>query len=308
MNLRSAVDEFISAKKIENLSDRTINLYASMTDELVDFVGEIPLDEFTASEIRNFLSYQQDRNGRYGKLSDATLHKYYSVIRTFSRWLANQEYKEISPMDKVRPPRVEDKLPESMTDEEVDRLFRYLKAYCSDRVTLIFAFFLDTGARLTEVVRLNVDDLHLNDGWVKVYGKGRRERILPLGRELSRSLENYLAMTRPLIAEEGEEALFVTQQGTRYTREGMSTLVKTKLQKVHVKGHYGPHKLRHTYATNYLRNGGNLEQLRIVLGHRNISTTQRYLSLLPEDLTRAQRSASPFDKAKRRMDEHSEVY
>jgi integrase/recombinase XerD len=81
----------------------------------------------------------------------------------------------------------------------------------------------------------------------------------------------------------------------------MSTLIKAKLQKIGVEGHYGPHKLRHTYATNYLRNGGQLEHLRIVMGHRDISTTQRYLSLMPEDLYKAQLSASPYDRARRNL-------
>jgi site-specific recombinase XerD len=301
MNLKEAVESFIKAKRIENVSDKTLEIYASMTRELVDYIGGIPIKEFSASDVRDFLTYQREREGRFGKLSDATIHKYYAVIRTFSRWLKSQDYKQVSATEKISAPRVEDKLPECLTDDEVMQLFQYLKAYCSERVQLIFSFFLDTGARLSEVVGMNVDDLHLRDGWVKVYGKGRRERILPLGKRLKRDLETYTATIRPMIADEDEKALFVTQHGSRYTKDGMSTLVKSKLKKIGAKGHYGPHKLRHTYATNYLRNGGQLEQLRIVMGHRDISTTQRYLSLVPNDLTKAQQIASPNDKFLNRM-------
>lgn len=300
MNLREAADEFIHAKQVKNLTPKTLQIYESMTDELVEFVGDISVEEFGPKHVREFLAYQRGRQGRFGRLSDATIHKYYSVIRTFSRWLEDQEYKTKAPTDKVSAPRVESKLPECLSDEEVDRLFNYLTAYCSERVRLIFAFFLDTGARLAEVVRLNVDDVHLRDGWIKVYGKGRRERILPLGKTLQRDLSHYLSVIRPTIAQEGEQALFVTQQGTRYSRHGMATLIKTKLKKIGVKGHYGPHKLRHTFATNYLRNGGPLPQLRIAMGHRDISTTQRYLTLLPEDLYNAHQSASPMDRISRR--------
>lgn len=301
MNLHDAVREFVNAKTVENLTPKTLQLYESMTRELADYTGDIRIEEFEASHVRNFLSHQRQRSGRFGKLSDATIHKYYSVIRTFSRWLHDQEYKSFSATRKVNAPRVEDKLPECLTDDEVIALLRYLRAYCSERVRLIFSFFLDTGARLSEVVLIDVDDVHLQDGWVKVYGKGRRERILPLGKSLKRDLGTYLATIRPQIAQEDEQALFVTQQGTRYTRQGMSTLVKSKLKKVGVKGHYGPHKLRHTFATNYLRNKGQLEQLRIVLGHRDISTTQRYLSLVPEDLYKAQLEASPNDRFQDRV-------
>jgi len=301
MNLQEAVHDFIDAKHIENVSAKTLQVYESMLKELVDFTGAIPISEYNAGHVRRFLSYQQGREGRFGKLSDATVHKYYAVVRTFSRWLRDQEYTQTSATHKVSAPRVEDKLPESLTDEEVTRLLRYLKSYCSERVQLIFSFFLDTGARLNEVVQLNVDGVHLDDGWVKVFGKGRRERIMPLGKALKRDLGTYLATIRPTIANPDEQALFVTQHGTRYTREGMATLVKSKLKKIGVKGHYGPHKLRHTYATNYLRNGGQLEQLRIVMGHRDISTTQRYLSLIPEDLYRAQQAASPNDRFQDRI-------
>jgi integrase/recombinase XerD len=301
MNLRKAADEFINAKRIENLSMKTLQMYSRMINEFLDFVGDMDLDDYDASDVRSFLGYQRQRNGRFGKLSDATINKYYSVIRTFSRWLEDQDYKAFSVTRRVKAPRVEQKLPECLSDDEVIKLFRYIKSFCSERVQLLFSFFLDTGARLSEVTRIDLNDLHLRDGWVKVYGKGRRERILPLGKSLKRDLENYLEIIRPMIAVEGEQALFVTQRGKRYTNECMSTLIKTKLKKIGVEGHYGPHKLRHTYATNFLRNGGNLEQLRIVMGHRDISTTQRYLSLLPEDLYKAQQIASPIDRFQSRI-------
>ena len=178
MNLRQAANYFVNAKRVENVSDKTLQVYESMINEMVDFLGDIPLEEYDANCVRNFLSYQRNREGRFGKLSDATVQKYYSVVRTFSRWIQDQDYTVTSATRKVKSPRVEEKLPEALTDEEISRLLRYLKAYCAERVQLIFSFFLDTGARLSEVVSLDVDDVHLQDGWVKVYGKGRRERIL----------------------------------------------------------------------------------------------------------------------------------
>jgi len=299
MNLSDAVDEYIGAKEVENLSKKTIQIYKSMLDEFLVFLGDISLESYSASDVRSFLRYQRNREGRFGKLSDATIHKYYSVVRTFSIWIKAQGYIEHSPTEKVNAPRVEEKLPESLSDKELGNLFKYLKAYSTKRVQLIFSFFIDTGARLSEVVNIDLDDLYLEDGWVKVYGKGRRERILPLGNTFRKDLKEYLNSIRPVIAEEGEKALFVTEDGTRYTTSGLSTLVKTKMKKVGVEGHYGPHKLRHTYATNYLRNGGRLEQLRRVMGHRKISTTQRYLSLVPDDLYKAQQTASPYDRLKK---------
>lgn len=301
MYLQEAVDEWVRTKEIENVTHKTLLIYKNMTQELVDHVGNIPLKNYNSKVVLEFLSHQRNREGRFGRLSDATLHKYYSVIRTFSRWLEEMEYVQKAATDKVKAPRVETKLPESLSDDEVEELFGYLKAHCSERVQLIFAFFLDTGIRLAEAVMLDLDNVHLDDGWVKVYGKGRRERILPLGRALTQDLTNYLTYIRPRLAEEGEEALFVTQWGTRYTKEGLATLIKTKLKEIDVNGHYGPHKLRHTFATNYLRNQGGIEQLRIQMGHRDIKTTQRYLSLIPDDLKRSHRVASPYDRLKDKL-------
>jgi site-specific recombinase XerD len=301
MNLREAAEDFIMAKRVENCTQRTLKVYGNFVHEFVDYTGEIPVEDLKATHVRRFIDYQQTREGRFGPLADSTVKKYYSVVRTFCNWLKAQEIKDIVPTDKVPAPRVEQKVPECLTDEELDNLYRYLKAYCSERVQLIFQFFLDTGARLSEAVDIDLDDLQLEYGVVKVYGKGRRERILPLGRRLQMALGEYIENIRPEIVQDGEEALFVTQFGARYAREGMATLVKTKLKKIGVKGSCGPHKLRHTFATNYLRNKGNLEQLRIVLGHRDISTTQRYLTLLPDDLIESQLSASPNDRILERL-------
>ena len=301
MDLREAVDEWLRTKEIENVSQKTLSIYQNMTQELVDHVGNIPLKDFREKVVLDFLSYQRNREGRFGKLSDATLHKYYSVIRTFSIWLDDMEYVKRAPTDRVRAPRIESKLPECLSDDEVNELFGYLRARCSERVQLIFAFFLDTGARLEEVVKLDVDHVHLEDGWVKVYGKGRRERILPLGKQLKKDLTDYLTYIRPRLAQEDEQALFVTKWGERYKIEGLATLVKTKLKEIGVKGRYGPHKLRHTFATNYLRNQGGIEQLRIQMGHRDIKTTQRYLALVPDDLKRSHEVASPYDRVKERQ-------
>jgi len=304
MKLKESVDEWLMAKEIENVSVKTMQIYSSMAQEMVDYLGDISLEDFKAKQVREFLGYQMNREGRLGKLSDATLHKYYSVIRTFCRWLQTQGYKDIAPTDKVKAPRVEEKLPETLSDEELERLWHYLNNHCTFRVRLIFEFFLDTGARLSEVQRLNVDDVFLNNGWCKLYGKGRREEIIPLGKRLALDMHRYLFDIRPeIVGDIDEQAFFVTKNGTRYTKSGLSTLVKTKLKRIDVKGSYGPHKLRHTFATNFLRYEGGVEQLRRIMRHRSIKTTQRYIALLPEDLRRAQMEASPLDHLLNRIGE-----
>jgi site-specific recombinase XerD len=301
MKLKDAIDEFILTKEVENLSQKSLSIYRSFLEDFLDFTGNMPVETIRAAHVVKFLGKQRTREGRFGRLSDATIHKYYSVIRTFSIWLDTQGYKEFVVTEKVKAPRMPEELPETLSDEELKKLFRYLKTRCAFRILCIFEFFLDTGARLAEVRRINLDDVHLEDGWVKVYGKGRREAILPLGKNLQLHLHQYLTNHRPYIAKEGEEAFFVTKQGNRYTVSGLSTLVKTKLKKIGVKGQYGAHKLRHTFATRYLINGGDLESLRRIMRHRSVKTTQRYIALVPDDIQRAHKKSSPLDNLMKGM-------
>jgi integrase/recombinase XerD len=145
-------------------------------------------------------------------------------------------------------------------------------------------------------MRLNLEDVHIDDGWAKIYGKGSKEAIVPLGERLAIHLHKYLYEVRPNIVKNSQEkAFFVSNRGTRYSKSGLSMLVRRYLKKVGVKGKIGPHKLRHTFATNYLRYEGNLEALRRVMRHSNLQTTQRYLGLLTEDIRNDHRKASPID-------------
>jgi site-specific recombinase XerD len=154
--------------------------------------------------------------------------------------------------------------------------------------------FLDTGLRLNEVCALDLKDVHVQGAWCRVYGKGRKEAIVPLGRKLCRDLSIYIHAHRKPTYQD-EPALFINRFGHRLEREGLAILVRRALANIGIEGKHGAHTLRHTFATNFLRNGGSLEALRRILRHNDIKVTQRYIHLVMDDVIGQHHQASPLD-------------
>jgi site-specific recombinase XerD len=278
----------------ENITKTTISGYQYFLRQFTTYTGDIDTAELDPTHIRGFMATQMERRTKYGaKLSSSSVFKCYSVVRTFVRWLYNQYLTIKCITDKTRAPKIENYNPESLSDEEVSRIMHSLTENSPFRKLVIFQFFLDTGCRLSEVPRINLDDVNFEQGCIKVFGKGRKEGYVFMGERLRENLQIYIDKYRH--AFEDEKALFVTVKGNRFTTQGMLTFIRKILAAHHIKGKHGPHKLRHTFATNFLRNGGNLESLKRIMRHSDIKTTQRYLSLQTADLFSEQLKASPLD-------------
>jgi site-specific recombinase XerD len=201
--------------------------------------------------------------------------------------------------DFTKAPRLSEELPDALTDEEFDKLFTYIKGRGNFRDQVIFEVFLDTGIRLKELVELTLDDVRLDQHLIRVFGKGRKEDFVPFGKKMADDLRKYINSDRNRTALPGERALFVKQTGEKLGREGVSILVRRALTKIGKNGKAGPHILRHTFSTLYLRNGGDMEALRLILRHKDIRITQRYVHLLKDDIMANYRKASPLDNLKK---------
>jgi integrase/recombinase XerD len=301
LNLKDAIDQYFLACKVNNISERTIDGYRYNLKKFFDVVRDMPVTELSANHIRTFLAHEMERtNERTGKeLSSQTRYKAYSVVRSFCNWMVDDNLIQSAPTDKIKPPKVDEDLPEALTQDEISRIFNYLDRYCSFRDKVIFEFFLDTGCRVNEVANLTIDDVHIQDGWAKVFGKGRKEGIVPMGDTLCRDLHRYITIHRR--APESEKGLFVSSREpyNQLTRDGIITLIKRINKAAGVKGKYGPHKLRHTMATQYIKNGGDVAILRKILRHSNITITQRYINLVADDIQTAHRDFSPLDRLRK---------
>jgi len=291
MKLQELRQVFILDRRAQALSPKTMRSYGDITADFISYVGNLDCDELNADHVRTYMGSLYEREGRHGKFSTHSAMKHFQVMRTWLKWAKDQEY--ISPiMHKLHAPRVSADLPDALLPEEQEALYRYLRE-SSFRDRLIFDFFLDTGCRLSEVAYLTLDDLHIEDRYAVVRGKGNKEAEVPFGRTLSRDLYVYVHSRRRALS--GVMGLFTTDDGNALTLDGMSKLISRTLAKVRTHGKCGAHTLRHTFATNYLRNGSDLESLRICLRHTEIKMTSKYVHLSNVDVRAAHAAHSPGD-------------
>lgn len=299
MQLHTAIEQYLLDCKVNNISKNTLDGYDYWLRNFYEHVGDMPIEEMSANTIRSFqLNLMERGNLHTGEpLSSYTVYKAYCVVASFCNWLYTQELVSESPSAKTKPPKVDSDLPAALTTDEIIRIFEYLDTR-DFRDKVIFEFFLDTGCRLAEVANLNIDDVFVNEGWAKVTGKGRREGIVPMGSQLCRDLHIYINRFRK--APIDEKALFVstTAPYRRLTRDGLSSMIKRVHKACGIEGKYGAHKLRHTMATQFITNGGDIAILRRILRHTNIGVTQRYINLVQADVQNAHKEHSPLDHLK----------
>jgi integrase/recombinase XerD len=150
-----------------------------------------------------------------------------------------------------------------------------------------------TGMRVSELVSLNLGDINLEAGWVRCFGKGSKERIVPIHQQAAQSLEDYVARSRLHLLRDREEALFLNRRGERLTRQGFWQILKGYARAANLSSEVTPHTLRHSFATHMLSGGADLRSVQELLGHANISTTQVYTRLTGEHVRRVYDKSHP---------------
>ena len=297
LTINNAVDNYLLAVRSEGKSPKTIRAYSDILHAFMAGIKEELVEELTENHIRIYMADLPSRAGKYGYFSTSSQMKHYATIRTFIRWLYAQGYITRCITDYTRPPKISSDLPDALSNEEVEKLKEVI-AVRPFRDQVIIELFLDTGLRLREVTLLNVDDIYFDERILRVYGKGKKEALVPFGKRFAKDLHAYIVIHRKP-ENENEKALFINRFGTRLEYEGMAMLVRRILEEVGVKGKCGAHTLRHTFATQFLKNGGGVETLRAVLRHSDISITQRYVHLTMSDVSTLYAKASPLDMGSR---------
>ncbi|MHB9145350.1 MAG: tyrosine recombinase XerC [Symbiobacteriia bacterium] len=253
--------------------------------------------------VRRFLARLQHQG--YSKRSVA---RKLAAIRSFFRFLCKEGVLEVNPASQVATPKQEKKIPEFLFEDEVVNLIMCpnSRTPLGLRDRAILETLYATGARVGELVGLNLTDIDYSLGQVTVFGKGRRERIVPLGSEAIKALGTYLEHARPkLLAaadgrsekaappEQSEKALFLGHRGTRLTDRGVRYMVEKYVHQTAVKRKCSPHTIRHSFATHLLNNGADLRVVQELLGHLNLSTTQIYTHVTKERLKQVYDQAHP---------------
>jgi site-specific recombinase XerD len=301
--LSSVIENYLLACRAGNVTPKTLRIYKDTLNDFKQFVGDLDIAELNREHLKNYVVMLQARPGKApgSTLSSHSVFKYYSVVRTFVRWAFFEGLTLENITARMKTPEVTKDLPDPLTREEEDKLMRVI-SFRPLRDQVIIEFFLDTGVRLQELAELTIDRVYISESSARVIGKGRKTRTVPMGRKLTQHVHTYVTFHRKALP--GQEALFVNEHGRErgYNMgyEGMAVLVRRILEPIRGSKKAGAHTLRHTFATRFLQNGGDIESLRIILGHEDIKVTQRYMHLLPADVQVVHHSASPLDRRRYR--------
>ena len=276
------------------LSPRTLDAYARDTERLKAFLearGIRDPGDAAPADLREFSYHLRDRG-----LAPSSIRRALSATRTFFRFLLSEGLIRTDPSEQIEPPRTWRRLPDVLGREEVDRLMEAPdpsdRLYWRDRAMLELTYA--AGVRVSELTALNIRDVDLEDGFATVYGKGSKERLVPIGGAASRAIRTYLRELRPRLARESAEgALFLNARGRRISRMGVWKILRKHVERAGITRRVTPHTLRHTFATHLLEGGADLASVQETLGHADISTTLVYTHVDREYLRDVHRRYHP---------------
>jgi integrase/recombinase XerC len=278
--MQKAVIQFLQNLRERNSSSNTILAYGKDLAEFVKYIGPIERpDEIDHVRIRGFLSHLYERG--LGKTSVA---RHLAAIRSLYKWLAREGKVKQNPASLVSTPKLPKKLPRVPTIEEVNNVLDGElpeTAAFVERDKTILELLYGCGLRNSELIGINLDDIHWSNETILVRGKGRKERMVPLGDTAAEAIREYLAKRKDLLAtkKKATPALLVNLRGQRLTTRSVGRIVKHIAVSKGLSPDVHPHTLRHAFGTHLLEEGADLRAIQEMLGHERLSTTQRYTQL-----------------------------
>jgi len=302
--LKKAVEDFGRHIKIErNLSGHTVEAYVTDLRQFQEFIArsdnaaaqkkEIPDDPLL---IRSFLVWLYRV-----KMSKTSVSRKIASLRSFYRYLLKEGKIGLNPAELVQLPRTEKYIPSVLSVDEIQALLgvRFGDDETGSRNRAIMELFYSTGIRLSELTGMNIADLHFEEGLVKVRGKGRKERIVPVGSAAINAVQDYLIRrhaSQETEAPSEEEPLFLNAKKRRMNPRDVARVVEQAVKESGIQKRVSPHVLRHSFATHLLDAGADLRSIQEMLGHRSLSTTQKYTSVSVSRLMEIYDNAHPRAK------------
>ena len=267
---------------------RDLRRYLNFLDErqitLIEQIGELTVQDFA----ENLVS----REG----LAPTSVARVIAGVRGLHRYWLLENLTKLDPTASVKPPKAPRKLPKAISIAQVEALLAAAGGEdpISVRNRAILELLYATGARITEIVSLDLDDL-IDPTLLRVLGKGSKERIVPVGRFAQLALQDYLVRTRPMLAAlgKGAPALFLNQRGTRLSRQSAWQIIHDAAESAKLPGEISPHTLRHSFATHLLEGGADVRVVQELLGHSSVSTTQIYTLVTVDSLREVYATAHP---------------
>ena len=254
--------------------------------------------EVTEHDVTAFVAHLREGDADHQPLTATSAARCLVAVRGLHRFLLLDDVTGHDPAAGVRPPSAPKRLPKAISTSDVERLLAASSAggtpaALRDRALLEVLY--GCGARISEAVGLDVDDVGLDDGAVRLLGKGRKERLVPLGSYAVDAVRAYLVRARPLFASggTGTPALFLNTRGGRLSRQSAWTVLRAAAERARLSGEISPHTLRHSFATHLLDGGADVRVVQELLGHASVTTTQIYTLVTAERLREVYAAAHP---------------
>ncbi len=295
----SQLREYLNFLIVERgLSKNTISSYAR---DLERFIADAEVDDFaliTPLSVENHISRLRAKG-----LAESSIARAVVAIRNLVEFVC-KERKSLNLIKDVKPPRVKGRLPKALSIAEVNDLIAATHSPSNPqalRETAIVELLYGTGARISEIVSLNVSDVMKIDGGevanLRLTGKGSKVRVVPLGSFARAALDQYLVRIRPALINKDREALFLNDRGGRLSRQSMWTMVSEAAKRAQISTEVSPHSLRHSYATHLLDGGADVRVVQELLGHSSVTTTQIYTLVTIDKLRENYANAHPRAKS-----------
>ncbi len=303
------IEYYEVCNKAEGKSPKTISWYSANLKSFHNYLKNrhLPysLDNIDTKLLREYVLYLMKRT-RYENhphtpakpepLSSATIHGHVRTLRAFFNWLVAEGLSQTNPANGLKPPKITMKVVSTLSDGEIRAILNSFGNSPSDvRNQTVFMLLLDTGLRIGELVHLTMDNVHMDEGYLKVMGKGRKERIVPIGINAQKALQRYLFRIRPKPSNPTVNNVFLSQSSNPLTENSMKLMFarlsdRTKVFRLHA------HLCRHTFATRFLINGGDVFSLQQILGHSTLEMVRHYVNLASSHIAIQHQKYSPLDR------------
>lgn len=269
-----AIAEYKSYLRIERaLSRNTIESYCSDIEKLAEYIGrDTSFDSISVENLRDFVEQLVNQN-----ISKRSQSRIISSLRSFFNFLTLEQTIKEDPTEKLSSPKIGGYIPEVLSVEEVSRIIDSVDLSKPEghRNKAMLELLYSCGLRVSELVDLRISDLFLDEGFIRVIGKGDKQRLVPIGDYAKNAIRLYLSS--PRICKKGsEDILFLNRRGSKLTRVMVFLIVKTQAEIVGITKEISPHTFRHTFATHLVENGADLRTVQQMLGHESILTTEIY--------------------------------
>lgn len=275
--MQDTIKDYINYIYIEKkLSKNTKEAYEKDLILFAGFLNNKSILSITTNDIKNYIKYLNDTGEK-----DKTIARKIVSIRTFFDYLMKEKLISINPCEKIETPKIRKTLPKTLNEKEVLKLLSIKPKTAKEyRNKAMIELMYATGLRVSELVNLEINDVNLIDDYVRVYGKGKKERIIPMADITVEIMDEYIKVYRnSLLKGYLTDKVFISSYGKGITRQGFFKILKKQAKEVGIEKDFSPHTLRHSFATHLLGNGADLRSIGEMLGHENIKTTQIYTHL-----------------------------